>query len=59
MLNRVDAGPLRVAYEESGDPDGWPAVLLHGFPYDVRAYDAVAPILAAAGAPVPLISPEG
>ena len=52
MLNRVDAGPLRVAYEESGDPDGWPAVLLHGFPYDVRAYDAVAPILAAAGARV-------
>lgn len=48
----VDAGSLRVAYESSGDPDGWPVVLLHGFPYDARAYDAVAPILAAAGARV-------
>lgn len=52
MLEYVDAGPLRVAYEEGGDPNGWPALLLHGFPYDGRAYDAVAPILAAAGARV-------
>ncbi len=52
MLGRIEAGVLSVAYEESGDPGGWPAVLLHGFPYDVRAYDAVAPVLAAAGARV-------
>ena len=26
-----------------------PVVLLHGFPYDVRAYDVVAPLLAAKG----------
>jgi pimeloyl-ACP methyl ester carboxylesterase len=48
----VRAGVLDVAVERSGAPDGWPVVLLHGFPYDPRAYDRVAPILAAAGADV-------
>ncbi|WP_458097932.1 alpha/beta fold hydrolase [Roseomonas sp. WA12] len=52
MLKFVDAGPLEVAFEETGSPEGWPVVLMHGFPYDVRAYDAVAPVLAAAGARV-------
>ena len=52
MFKCIDAGPLSIAFEESGDPGGWPVVLLHGFPYDVRAYDAVAPVLAAAGARV-------
>jgi len=45
----VDAGVLRVACEEHGDPAGRPVVLLHGFPYDVHAYDEVAPLLAAQG----------
>lgn len=45
----VDAGVLRVAYEEHGPQDGVPAVLLHGFPYDARAYDEVGPLLAAQG----------
>jgi len=45
----VDAGVLRVAYAEHGDPAGRPVVLLHGFPYDVHAYDGVAPLLAAHG----------
>ena len=45
----IDAGVLRVAYEEHGDPAARPVVLLHGFPYDVRAYDGVAPLLAAQG----------
>ncbi len=40
---------LEIAYEEAGDPAGLPVVLLHGFPYDVRAYDEVAPPLADAG----------
>lgn len=48
-LHRIQAGVLDVAYEESGPPDGAPVILLHGFPYDVRAYDDVGPILAAAG----------
>lgn len=45
----TDAGALRVAWQEHGDPAGRPVVLLHGFPYDVHAYDGVAPLLAAQG----------
>ena len=45
----VDAGVLRVAYAEHGDPAGRAVVLLHGFPYDVHAYDGVAPLLGARG----------
>lgn len=52
MLKQIEAGVLRVAYREEGDPGGWPVILLHGFPYDVHAYDGVAPRLAAAGARV-------
>ncbi|MXP64280.1 alpha/beta hydrolase [Roseomonas sp. M0104] len=52
MLRSVDAGVLNVTFEESGSPGGWPVLLLHGFPYDMHAYDAVAPILASAGARV-------
>jgi pimeloyl-ACP methyl ester carboxylesterase len=40
---------LEIAYEESGPPDGPPVVLLHGFPYAPRGYDAVVAMLAAAG----------
>ena len=40
---------LDVGYEESGDPAGFPIILLHGFPYDVRAWDGVVPALAGAG----------
>ncbi len=39
----IDAGVLRVAYEEHGPADGWPCLLGHGFPYDVHAYAEVAP----------------
>ncbi|GAA4372299.1 alpha/beta hydrolase [Agromyces bauzanensis] len=40
---------LEIAYEEAG-PAGAPvAVLSHGFPYDVRAFDEVAGFLAASG----------
>jgi pimeloyl-ACP methyl ester carboxylesterase len=46
MLRHVDAGTLRVAYREFGPSDGWPVVLLHGFPYDIHAYDVVALTLA-------------
>ena len=43
---------LSIDYETIGDPSGPAVVLLHGFPYDVRAYDAVAETVAAAGARV-------
>jgi pimeloyl-ACP methyl ester carboxylesterase len=49
MVEQVRAGQLDVAYEASGPADGVPVVLLHGFPYDVRAYDEVAARLAADG----------
>jgi len=48
-LRRVRTSMLDCAYEEWGDPAGRPAVLLHGFPYDPRAYDEVAPALASEG----------
>lgn len=48
----VDTNTLRVAYYELGPKDGWPVVLSHGFPYDIHAYDEVAPLLADAGARV-------
>lgn len=52
MLKSVDAGVLNVTYSESGAPEGWPVVLLHGFPYDIHAYDDVARNLASRGARV-------
>ncbi|MDP3841693.1 MAG: alpha/beta hydrolase [Oxalobacteraceae bacterium] len=49
MLKRVIAADLNVAFEEAGRADGAAVLLLHGFPYDVRAYDEVIPVLVAAG----------
>lgn len=40
---------LDIAYEEHGPADGAPVILLHGFPYDPRCFDEVAPPLAADG----------
>ncbi len=45
----VTAGALDVAVELHGPETGTPVVLLHGFPDDARAWDGVAPALAAAG----------
>ena len=42
ILKDINAGDLCIAYEESGNRNGTPAMLLHGFPYDVRTYDEVA-----------------
>jgi len=52
VIKHIDAGVLNVAYVEAGPASGWPVVLLHGFPYDIHAYDEVAPQLAAEGARV-------
>ena len=48
----VRAGVLDVAHERHGDPQGWPVVLLHGFPYAPRCYDDVVGPLAERGADV-------
>jgi pimeloyl-ACP methyl ester carboxylesterase len=52
VTDTIRAGVLEVVVEHHGEPDGWPAILLHGFPYDPRCYDGVAPVLVAAGAHV-------
>jgi pimeloyl-ACP methyl ester carboxylesterase len=45
----VRAGVLDIALLEYGPKHGAPVFLMHGFPYDVHAYEAVAPRLASAG----------
>lgn len=49
MLKQIAAGVLNVAFEEAGDRTAQPVVLLHGFPYDVHAYDEVTPVLVSSG----------
>jgi pimeloyl-ACP methyl ester carboxylesterase len=48
-IKHVRTATLDVAYEESGNPGGAPVLLLHGWPYDPRCYDEVAPPLVDAG----------
>ena len=48
-IHHLQTSMLDLAYEEHGPADGDPVVLLHGFPYDPRGYDAMAPALATAG----------
>ncbi len=48
-MQSINAGDLDVAYLELGPGDGPPVMLLHGFPYDVHAYDEVGALLAAQG----------
>ena len=40
---------LNIAYESHGPTGGKPVILLHGFPYDPRGYDQIAPELAGRG----------
>jgi len=49
LLNQIDAGVLNVGYVENGPADGPAVLLLHGWPYDIHAFDEVTPALAAAG----------
>jgi pimeloyl-ACP methyl ester carboxylesterase len=49
MVQYIDAGVLRVAFDDNGPAGGPPIVLLHGFPYDAHAYDDVVPLLVSAG----------
>jgi pimeloyl-ACP methyl ester carboxylesterase len=48
-VKRVRTPVLEIAYEERGRAAGPPVLLLHGFPDDVRCWDAVATALAEAG----------
>jgi pimeloyl-ACP methyl ester carboxylesterase len=49
MLRHATTPVLDLAYEAHGPEDGKAVVLLHGFPYDPRCFDAVAPVLGEAG----------
>ena len=48
-LKFIETSILKIGYEEHGDSDGFPIILLHGFPYDIRSWDKVAPELALVG----------
>lgn len=44
----VQTPMLNIGYEEHGDASGFPIILLHGFPYDIRSFDGViAPLIEA------------
>src|SRR5262245_60385752 len=45
----VQTPALNIAFEESGSAQGFPVILLHGFPDDARAWDGVVPALVQAG----------
>lgn len=49
LIKQIRAGVLDVGYHELGPGDGPTVILLHGYPYSVHSYDAVAPRIAAAG----------
>jgi pimeloyl-ACP methyl ester carboxylesterase len=49
QLKQIRAGQLDVGYAEFGPPTGSPVLLLHGWPYDIHAFDEVAPILSDRG----------
>jgi pimeloyl-ACP methyl ester carboxylesterase len=48
-VKQIDAGVLNVGYVDSGPSDGPAVILLHGWPYDIRSYADVAPILVSEG----------
>src|SRR6202162_487663 len=48
-LKQIDASVLNVGYAEAGPTDGPVVLLLHGWPYDIHSYVAVAPLLVSAG----------
>ena len=49
QLERIRTSVLDIAYEHAGPLNAYPVVLVHGFPYDPRAFDDVVPLINAAG----------
>ena len=56
-INHIRTATLDIAYEESGE--GAPVILLHGFPYDPRAFDAMLPLLPGCRVIVPYLRGYG
>jgi hypothetical protein len=48
-IARLQTAVLDLAYEHGGPEDAPPVVLRHAYPCDVRAFDAVVPIITSAG----------
>ena len=48
-VKQIDAGELNVGYVDAGPEYGRAVLLLHGWPYDIHAYDEVTPMLVAQG----------
>ena len=48
-IRHIDAGPPNIGYAQSGPENGPAVILLHGWPYDIHAFEQVAPLLASAG----------
>jgi pimeloyl-ACP methyl ester carboxylesterase len=48
-VQQIDAGALNVGYVEAGHADAPAVLLLHGWPYDIHSFEAVALLLAATG----------
>jgi pimeloyl-ACP methyl ester carboxylesterase len=48
-VKTVRTSVLEIGYHESGGANGFPIILLHGFPDDAHAYDGVLPLLAKGG----------
>ena len=48
-MKNIAAGVLNVSYRDTGPSEGPVVVLLHGFPYDIHAYDDVSTRLVQAG----------
>ncbi|HHG8771565.1 TPA: alpha/beta fold hydrolase [Raoultella planticola] len=48
-IQQVKAGDLNIGYVDMGPRDGQAVILLHGWPYDIHSYAAVAPALAEKG----------
>jgi pimeloyl-ACP methyl ester carboxylesterase len=49
VIQHIETPSLTIAYEHHGPTTGEPIILLHGFPYSPRAFDEIAPALAAQG----------
>jgi pimeloyl-ACP methyl ester carboxylesterase len=58
-LKHVRTSVLDIAYEESGEADGAPVFLMHGFPYAPRAFDGVVPLLKGCRVIVPYLRGYG
>jgi hypothetical protein len=45
MIKKIETNLLEIGYKEYGHPNDTPVILLHGFPYDINAYNESSDIL--------------